>query len=100
MKAPIEQEVIGTGASIIKQVGLVSFLVMTIVAGALLIFNMHVNSTECARQDLNRCQADLVVISKESAQANYEMSKAILELKLTLDRLSRAIESKYPVAVQ
>lgn len=95
-----DQEIISAGTGVVKQYGLIGILVLAILAGAYLIFGMHVNATECSRQDLNRCQESLVAVSKESAQANFEMAKAILELKLTLDRLSRAIETKYPVTIQ
>jgi hypothetical protein len=96
----LKREIAETGLGVVRYWGFVGALVAALLVGSFLIFNMHLNATECARQDLQKCQTDLVAISRESAQANFEMSKAILELKLTLDRLSRAIETKYPVIVQ
>jgi hypothetical protein len=78
----------------------VGVLLFGLFAAAFFFFNMHVDATECARQDLKECQNSLVLISSDSIKCQNEMAKAILELKLTLDRLSRAIETKYPVAIQ
>jgi hypothetical protein len=97
---PTDQEVIGTGLSIANKLGLVGVLLFGLFAVGFFFFNMHVNATECARQDIKQCQSDLVAITIQTSNSQNEMAKAILELKLTLDRLSRAIETKYPVAIQ